>query len=61
MEESFFCTQKGTEGVALSGIKDFIRTDLWRDHFYGAEGAIRVFPLISQAKGQSMHKLIVSI
>jgi hypothetical protein len=29
--------------------------------FYGAEGAIRVTPLISQAKGQSMHNYIVSI
>lgn len=55
MEESSFCYAKGTEGVALSGTKDFIRTDLWRDHLIGAEGAIRVTPSISQAKGQSMQ------
>jgi len=30
--------QKGTEGVALSGIEDFIRTDLWRDHFMAPKG-----------------------
>lgn len=45
--------QNGTEGVALSG-KQTSSGRTSGETIFGAEGAIRVTPSISQAKGQSM-------
>jgi len=58
----FICKdiKKYTEGVALSGMQDLIRTYLWRDQQMAPKGQGRKTE-ISQAKGQSMSKYVFAM
>jgi len=56
MEESSFCYAKGHRRSSTLRFKRLRQDGPLERPFFGAEGAKRVIPLISQAKGQSMHK-----
>jgi len=55
MEESSFCYAKGHRRSSTLRYKRLHQDGSLERPFFGAEGAKRVTPSISQAKGQSMH------